>query len=736
MDKETFINEIAKYVQGWIQAFKFGVPSAIIAQACLESAFGTSDKALRHNYFGLKFRMNRVQCNSGVFTDTSYEQKPDGQYVPIVTQWYSFPDMNFGVEGYFQFIDSGNYGKAKSATTPESYLQALKDCGYATSINYVQNLLNVIDKYDLRRFDGMNADSLLVKGVIPSPNYSKRKYKIDTIIIHCMAGTYDAKRCGQLFADPKRQASSHYGISSNGDIYQYVPEQYRAWTTGGDKVCNGWTGSDYDHRSITMEVSNTTLAPDYQVSPECMASIINLCADICRRNGIKELKWSNNPKLVGNADLQNMAVHRWFASKSCVPINTEVLTRTGWMKIGDVEIGDEIACADLDNLKVTFEEVYDKVPVKTQDTYTSNGLTATKDHRMVYKTHLNNEWRIDHYNNVLAIKHPVYIPMAGYANNDGLNISNEMLAFLVAVQADGHYMKDSRMKDDGIVGLEFHLKKERKIERIKYLLDELKFEYRCNPKSDDSVSIRVYGKEIVEKCEEYLDNKRFTWEWLKMSKEQADFFIEELQLWDGCQTANLYTSKDRINLDVVSAICATNGIGSKVTGDNIAFRENPYITLGEAKRNNSNKDLTTVTCVSVKTGIFLCRQNGKTFVIGNCPGNFLMMCMPNIALAVNQQLVTPQGYILNGYDYSPVFDPVFYTERYSDLNAAFGYNSEMLWLHFQTCGMNEFRQASAEFDPVVYAERYPDVKEAFGDDRPMYYFHYIAFGIDEGRSGI
>ena len=60
MDKETFINEIAKYVQGWIQAFKFGVPSAIIAQACLESAFGTSDKARRHNYFGLKFRKNRA----------------------------------------------------------------------------------------------------------------------------------------------------------------------------------------------------------------------------------------------------------------------------------------------------------------------------------------------------------------------------------------------------------------------------------------------------------------------------------------------------------------------------------------------------------------------------------------------------------------------------------------------------------------------------------------------------
>ena len=224
--------------------------------------------------------------------------------------------MDTGVEGYFQFIQSGRY-KVNGITDPEQYLQALKDGGYATSPNYVQNNMRVIDENNLRRFDGMIADSSLVKGVIPSPNYSKRKYTIDTIIIHCMAGTYDAKRCGQLFADPKRQASSHYGISSNGEIYQYVNECNRAWTTGGDKVCNGWTGSEYDHRSITMEVSNSTLAPDYQVTPQCMTSIINLCADICKRHGIKELKWSNNPKLVGNADLQNMAVHRWFASKSC-----------------------------------------------------------------------------------------------------------------------------------------------------------------------------------------------------------------------------------------------------------------------------------------------------------------------------------------------------------------------------------------------------------------------------------
>jgi len=320
--QEAFIEQIAPYVQAWRDYLGWGVASAIIAQACLESAYGTSDKAQYNNFFGLKYKKNRVSCNSGVFTAQSSEQRPDGTYYTITTTWYSFSNMYTGVQGYYQFINTGNYAAAKTATTPEAYLQALKSAGYATSQKYVENNMRVVNTYNLTKYDKggtvMAPDSKLVTGVMWSPNYTaQRKYKIDTIIIHCMAGTYDAKRCGQLFADPKRQASSHYGISSNGEIWQYVPEKYRAWTTGGDKVCNGWTGSNYDHRSITMEVSNTTLGPDWQVSAAAMQSIINLCADICRRNGIPQLIWSNNPKLVGNAALQNMAVHRWFASKAC-----------------------------------------------------------------------------------------------------------------------------------------------------------------------------------------------------------------------------------------------------------------------------------------------------------------------------------------------------------------------------------------------------------------------------------
>ena len=100
----------------------------------------------------------------------------------------------------------------------------------------------------------------------------------------------------------------------------------------------------------------------------------------------------------------------------------------------------------------------------------------------------------------------------------------------------------------------------------------------------------------------------------------------------------------------------------------------------------------------------------------------------------NQTPALAQGYIINGYDYAPVFDPVYYADKYADLKSAFGYDANALWNHFQQFGMNEMRQASAQFNPVIYKNRYADLREAYGDNNPLYYWHYVAFGKAEGRS--
>ena len=93
------------------------------------------------------------------------------------------------------------------------------------------------------------------------------------------------------------------------------------------------------------------------------------------------------------------------------------------------------------------------------------------------------------------------------------------------------------------------------------------------------------------------------------------------------------------------------------------------------------------------------------------------------------------GYVWNGMDYTPVFNPNFYALRYGDLKAAFGTNATLLFSHFTMFGMNEARQAAEVFDPIAYRNRYSDLNKAFGDNWPKYYEHYIMFGIKENRNG-
>ena len=68
---------------------------------------------------------------------------------------------------------------------------------------------------------------------------------------------------------------------------------------------------------MTIEVANDGPGPEYHVSDAAMASLIKLCADICKRNNIKELKWQGDKSLIGQVDKQKMTVHRWFSAKAC-----------------------------------------------------------------------------------------------------------------------------------------------------------------------------------------------------------------------------------------------------------------------------------------------------------------------------------------------------------------------------------------------------------------------------------
>lgn len=146
---------------------------------------------------------------------------------------------------------------------------------------------------------------------MPSPNKSKRTKKIDTITIHCMACNATVLALGHHFEKTSTKASSNYGIDSAGIIACYVPEEYRSWCS---------SSSANDQRAITIEVANDGGADTgWHVSKDALNSLVDLLVDICKRNGIPELRWKADKSLIGQVDKQNMTVHRWFSKKKSCP---------------------------------------------------------------------------------------------------------------------------------------------------------------------------------------------------------------------------------------------------------------------------------------------------------------------------------------------------------------------------------------------------------------------------------
>lgn len=143
--------------------------------------------------------------------------------------------------------------------------------------------------------------SKLVEYVRLSPNCTKPRNKnINAIVIHHMAGNLSVERCGEVFAPTSRQASSNYGVGTDGRVACYVEEENRAWTSGSGEI---------DHRAITIEVANCSGDPDWEVSGQALEATIALCVDICRRYGFK-LNYTGDKS-------GNLHMHKWYAATGC-----------------------------------------------------------------------------------------------------------------------------------------------------------------------------------------------------------------------------------------------------------------------------------------------------------------------------------------------------------------------------------------------------------------------------------
>ena len=135
-------------------------------------------------------------------------------------------------------------------------------------------------------------------------NYTAgRTDKIRGIVIHHAAST-SLDSIGQVFSQPGRGGSAHYGVGGS-QVHQYVREEDCAWH------CSNWNGNN---ATIGIETTNSTGAPDWKVANDTFNTLVKLVAEIAKRNGLGKL-WINP-----DADYPALSGHKdWYGAATVCP---------------------------------------------------------------------------------------------------------------------------------------------------------------------------------------------------------------------------------------------------------------------------------------------------------------------------------------------------------------------------------------------------------------------------------
>ena len=334
------------------------LPSVLIAQACLENGYGIPSYwdnpqiiclMKYNNMVGIKTELlnkSWVDVGLSVWPGKSIIKNTPEQYgSQIVTikdsfRIYDNPEQSFA--DYLCFLkfasNSGPGGNPKygqeilSMTDPASLIWGVSARGYATGQTYAPHVLSIVRKHSLTRYDDLNGvqptdyvplgwkeDSKLVYTNSPLVSYTRfspnnsglRTHKIDRITPHCYVGQASVEDMAAWLCNPSTGASANYGIGSDGRVGLIVPESKRSWCS---------SSAVNDQRAVTIECASDTTHP-YAFRDAVYQSLVNLCVDICKRNGKSKLVWiCNKEKALAYTpkdDEMLLTVHRWFAAKAC-----------------------------------------------------------------------------------------------------------------------------------------------------------------------------------------------------------------------------------------------------------------------------------------------------------------------------------------------------------------------------------------------------------------------------------
>ncbi len=144
---------VESVIQGAIDSYKkYGVlPSLTLAQAILESGWGQSGLSANYNnLFGIKAGSSWTGRVANLKTS---EQNSDGSYYQITAGFRAYDSPADSIEDHAKLLTNDRYKRVLAANNYREACVAVRECGYATSLNYSNSLISLIEKYGLDQWD-------------------------------------------------------------------------------------------------------------------------------------------------------------------------------------------------------------------------------------------------------------------------------------------------------------------------------------------------------------------------------------------------------------------------------------------------------------------------------------------------------------------------------------------------------------------------------------------------------
>ena len=268
-NQEIFINKVKDgAIAGWHEGRI--LPSVTIAQACLESGWGTSDLAKNAcNLFGIKAKEDWKgefytvktaeydKNNKKFYIDAAFRKYRNWQ-CSLVDHARFFHTPAWREENYKNVIGEVDYRKA---------CKALQSAGYATSQSYAGQLIGLIEMYKLYEYDTVakniesevqNMVAFKYRQITNSKQMGRRRSKSDIkfIVVHWTSNeseTATAMNHREYLQHATRYGSAHYFVDEK-EIVQAIGDTTEAWSVGDNqgygRALNGCT----NHNSISVEM--------------------------------------------------------------------------------------------------------------------------------------------------------------------------------------------------------------------------------------------------------------------------------------------------------------------------------------------------------------------------------------------------------------------------------------------------------------------------------------------------